>query len=201
MSRAYYSASIQRFLDDSTHQILGELTQHHQFALEDLQKNSWITQIQILKDSIHCLNKSHIAFEYSIPRMGKRVDVVILHNGIVFVLEFKVGEKAYTNSAIEQALDYSIDLKNFHEQSHQREIVPIVVATNAPNETLDIRKYDDGVYYPIRSNKDNFLTNILTVSSQSNHCESLDPVKWIDSVYKPTPTIIEAAQALYSTLR
>ncbi len=197
MSRAYYSAPIKRFLNDSTHHILGELTQYHQFALEELQKNSWVAQIQLLKDSLHCLSNSYIAFEYAIPRMGKRVDVVILHNGIIFVLEFKVGERSYSNSAIEQALDYALDLKNFHEQSHQRAIVPMVVATNAPNVTLVINRYDDGVYYPIKSNKDNFLSTILSVSTQSDCAEFFDPEEWINSVYKPTPTIIEAAQALY----
>jgi len=76
---------------------------------------------------------SYLAFEYAIPRMGKRVDVVILYLGVVFVLEFKVGEKSYPNSALEQGLDYSVDLKNFHEQSHYRAIVPIIIATEAPS--------------------------------------------------------------------
>lgn len=198
MSRAYYSAHIERFLDDSISHILGELTQHHQFSLEDLQRNAWISQIKILKNSLKGLAESFIAFEYAIPRMGKRVDVVILYSGIVFILEFKVGEKSYTNAANDQALDYALDLKNFHEQSHNRKIVPIVIATEAPTSSFDIKQYEDGVYYPIKANKDNILTTIQKVSAQSNHFTILYPEKWIDAVYKPTPTIIEAAQALYN---
>ena len=198
MSRAYYSAPIERFLDESNSHILGVLTQHHQFALEDLQRNSWISQIQILKDSLNSLAGSYIAFEYAIPRMGKRVDVVILYRGIVFILEFKVGAKSYTNAASEQALDYALDLKNFHEQSHQKEIVPIVVSTEAPIDTFTFEKYADGVYHPINTNRDNILSTILAVSAKSNHVTILHPEEWIDSIYKPTPTIIEAAQALYN---
>lgn len=118
MKRAYYSVPVDQFLKDDPDLILGELTRNHQFALEDLQRNSWISQINILRSVLHELSSSYIAFEYAIPRMGKRVDVVILYSGIVFALEFKVGAKTYSNYAIEQALDYAIDLKNFHEQSH-----------------------------------------------------------------------------------
>jgi len=49
MSRAYYSASLEKFVNDSSDSILGELTRQHQFALEDLQRNAWISQIKILK--------------------------------------------------------------------------------------------------------------------------------------------------------
>lgn len=198
MYRAYYSAPTMVFLSDDADKILGELSRHHQFALEDLQRNAWVSQIRILKDLLEPLSNSHIAFEYSIPRMGKRVDVVILHAGIVFVLEFKVGEDSYPNSAVEQALDYALDLKNFHEQSHSKEIVPIVVATEAPDHELSISQYDDGVYYPIRSNRSNLVTFILAVSTRSILAEELNPEIWIDSNYRPTPTIIQAAQALYN---
>ena len=115
MNRAYYSASIDKFQSDSGDLILGELTRHHQFALEDLQRNAWISQVELLKRELLNLPDCHLAFEYAIPRMGKRVDVVILYRGVIFVLEFKVGEKSYPAAAIEQGLDYSIDLKNFHE--------------------------------------------------------------------------------------
>jgi len=197
MSRAYYSASLEKFFNDSSDSILGELTRQHQFALEDLQRNAWISQIAILKNELTSLPESYIAFEYAIPRMGKRVDVVILYLGVVFVLEFKVGEKLYPNSALEQALDYSVDLKNFHEQSHSRAIVPIIIATEAPNYEPIISKYPDRVYLPIKSNINNFVSHIKTVANEINENSALDSLEWLESIYKPTPTIIEAAQALY----
>lgn len=129
--------------------------------------------------------------------MGKRVDVIILYLGVVFVLEFKVGGKSYPNSALEQGLDYSVDLKNFHEQSHYRAIVPIIIATEAPSCEPLIKKYPDCVYFPIRSNENNFVSHIKAVANEINESNVLVPLEWLESIYKPTPTIIEAAQALY----
>ena len=197
MSRAYYTASVEKFINDRTDLILGELTRHHQFALEDLQRNAWISQIEILKSTLVHLSGCYLAFEYAIPRMGKRVDIILLYRGIVFVLEFKVGEKTYPNSAIEQSLDYSIDLKNFHEQSHHKAIVPVIVATEASNFDPVLESYPDRVYAPIKSNKYNFVSHIELISNHINEEQFLDPIKWFSSIYKPTPTIIEAAQALY----
>jgi hypothetical protein len=197
MRRSYYSNSVQAFLKDSESSILGKLTRHHEFALEDLQKNAWIGQILILKKALVSYNgNAHIYFEYSIPRMGKRVDVILLLKGLIFVLEFKVGEIRYSNHAIEQALDYSLDLKNFHEQSHLRRIIPVVVATEAPVIKNKIVFYDDLVSFPLKANKENLLAVLLEVVSASNE-NPIDPFVWETSIYKPTPTIIEAAQALY----
>jgi hypothetical protein len=197
MSRAYYSAPVEKFLSDPNNLILGELTRNHQFALEDLQRNAWISQVQILKNALMHWRSGYLAFEYAIPRMGKRVDIILLYQGIVFALEFKVGEREYPNSALEQSLDYAIDLKNFHEQSHNKAIVPIVVATEATDRKSVLEPHPDRVFSPIKSNKQNFVSHIEWISSEINETQPLDPVKWIESVYKPTPTIIEAAQALY----
>jgi hypothetical protein len=197
MSRAYYSATVDKFRNDPEDLILGELTRHHQFALEELQRNAWVSQIQILKESLETLTGCYLAFEYAIPRMGKRVDVVLLYQGVVFSLEFKVGEIEYPNSAVEQSLDYAVDLKNFHEQSHKRAIVPVVIATEAVNCEPTIDCYSDRVFHPIKSNKHNFVSHIKQLANEIDEVEDLNPTDWIESIYKPTPTIIEAAQALY----
>jgi hypothetical protein len=127
--------------------------------------------------------------------MGKRVDVVLLLHDVVFVLEFKVGTGQYEKYATDQALDYALDLKNFHEQSHDKKIVPIVVATEAIefNNTLD--QSEDSVFSPLKANKHNLLDVILSVPTETN--TNIDASAWEESIYKPTPTIIEAAQALY----
>ena len=71
MNRSYYSDTVWNFLNDDSDLILGQLSRNHQFALEDLQKNSWISQIDILKSELRRLPDSFVAFEYAIPRMGK----------------------------------------------------------------------------------------------------------------------------------
>ncbi|HAU0496805.1 TPA: DUF2075 domain-containing protein [Legionella pneumophila] len=196
MSRAYYASHIEQFINDSPSYILGELSAFHSFSLDELQRNAWIKQIEICKTIAPALLSAYIAFEFSIPRMGKRVDVILLHQGIIFVLEFKVGDKHYINSALTQALDYALDLKNFHEQSHSRYIVPILVATEAPNFYNNIDRYDDKVYSPLRANKENLLAIINEVTRSISAANLVSEI-WMDSTYKPTPTIIEAAQALY----
>ena len=197
MKRAYYSNNISNFLEESSSSIVGKLTINHEFALEDLQRNAWVGQIEILK-SLFAGSSSdiYILFEYAIPRMGKRVDTILLYNGIIFVLEFKVGENSFSSFAKDQALDYALDLKNFHEQSHHSCIVPIVVATEAEETTNSFSSYEDLVYSPLLANKQNLKALIDEVSAYFPP-NNLDFATWEDSIYKPTPTIIEAAQALY----
>ena len=113
MTRSYYSQNLENFFTDNTDFILGKLTKNHQFALEEQQRNAWIKQIDILKNELNGLGVGRILFEYSIPRMGKRVDVILIYSGFVFVIEFKVNETQYNNADIEQCLDYVLDLKNF----------------------------------------------------------------------------------------
>ena len=190
------------FLRESPDSIVGKLTQHAVLAsssISDLQLNAWKGQVQILQASLTRLPEAHIAFEYVIPRMGKRVDVIVLYAGRVFVLEFKVGEGNYPAAALEQALDYALDLKNFHAQSHEREIVPVLVATKAEELPPTIKKFADGVFHPIRCNADNYLNSIWVLNQQEGEfIPPVDAMDWLKSVYQPTPTIVEAAQALYA---
>jgi hypothetical protein len=197
MKRAYYSNSIERFLHDSSARILGLLAEHHQFALEDLQKNAWVEQIAIMKRLFanHPEIQGHIYFEFAIPRMGKRVDVVLLIGDVVFVLEFKVGEKGYPRYAIDQAVDYCLDLKNFHAESHDRKIVPILVSTNAPEASNELGVSADQIFFPLCANQYDLICVIQSVPISPN--DPINPESWAASIYKPTPTIIEAAQALY----
>ncbi len=196
MGRAYYSKELTEFLADNNSRILGELTNNNQFSLEEQQRNAWIQQIQILKNELRNLNSGHIMFEYSIPRMGKRVDVILIYGGIVFVIEFKVYSKEYHRADIDQCLDYALDLKNFQEGSHNVQLVPILVSTDAPIFNNIFEKFKDEIFFPVKSNKDN-LREIIDTVYQKYKSSTINAIKWENSLYKPTPTIIEAAQALY----
>jgi len=194
MKRAYYSKSIQKFLLESESSILGELTANHSNrTLEELQINAWRKQIQILK--YHLIEfDGQIYFEFSIPRMGKRVDNILIISDVVFVIEFKVGDNGYAKHAIEQVIDYTIDLKNFHEGSHHTKLIPVLVATNAKNIEEPIA---DVVSYKsvVKSNKINLAETLKRFIDYNN--KSINIEYWENSIYKPTPTIVEAAQALY----
>ena len=194
MRRAYYSNSIEDFLTDTQASILGELSLNHtNRTLEDLQKNAWVKQIQILKEQLEGI-EGEIYFEFAIPRMGKRVDNIIIIGNVVFVVEFKVGDGGYEKYAIEQVIDYTIDLNNFHEGSHNIQLIPVLVATNANSEITDIDNVSD-FSTVAKANKSN-LKEVLNSFLNSTKIP-VDIERWENSIYKPTPTIVEAAQALY----
>ncbi len=195
MNRAYYAAPVNVFLNENPVTILGTLADRHEFGLEDQQKFAWKAQIDLLKQTLSNIS-GYVFFEFSIPRMGKRVDVILVTKGIIFVIEFKVGEINYPAYALEQVMDYALDLKNFHETSHKHPIVPILVATEACTISNSLKVYPDNIYEPIMANATT-LGIVLQDCLQNISSTSLDPLAWEGGRYKPTPTIIEAAQALY----
>lgn len=197
MKRSYYSAKLETFLCTETRSILGEMSLNFDFELIDLQRNTWFFEIELLKNKLINFKEGRILFEYTIPRMGKRIDVVLLLQGIVFLIEFKVGEKHYTKEAYDQVYDYALDLKNFQKESHDKLIIPIVIATEAPYFDNQFILDEDKIYKPIFVNKD-YIDEVISKIIEQNTEKSFDYSTWENSIYMPTPTIIEAAQALYS---
>lgn len=195
MSRFYYKNNISDFLAESTDSVFGKLAANHEFSLEEQQKNSWLTQIELLKIWLQD-TMCEVIFEYSIPRMGKRIDCVLISGSTIFSVEFKVGAQSYENQAITQATDYALDLKNFHEQSHQRKIVPILVCTNAADQIPSLDFYADGIAKTLLTNGQS-LAHIISMVQNQTMDGNIIVNDWLQSRYKPTPTIIEAAQALY----
>jgi len=199
MKRDYYSNSIAKFRDTSPNEILGQLVKKSGgFAVEPTQRDAWLAEITILKKVLANVQGS-IYFEYAIPRMGKRIDVVLLIESVIFVLEFKVGETEFTSYALNQAWDYALDLKNFHETSRECFIAPVVIATNARSATpvISTTAHDDKVLSPIRSNVE-LLSLVLERALDFADGRFIDPTQWESGRYSPTPTIIEAAMALYN---
>lgn len=196
MKRAFYCETVPAFLSQSSEGILGTLVANNPFDLTDLQRNSWIQQIDILKSILSFNKEGTLIFEHAIPRMGKRVDVVLIQAGLVFLLEFKVGMSTYEKHATDQVVDYALDLKNFHSGSHERLLIPLLVATEANHQSPQIEYLKEGILSPIHCNRHN-LGDALRVLSQSLKQDDFDPLTWLNASYSPTPTIIEAAQALY----
>ncbi len=197
MNRFFYADSVANFVASSEKEILGALAIENSFDLNDLQRNAWLYEIRLLKDILSDQTYGQVIFEYSIPRLGKRIDVTLLLRGIVFVLEFKVGAQEYFRHDSEQVWDYALDLKNFHEASQSLTIVPILVATEAPDsaENMKFSHYDDHVFEPILCNAGNLKRVIAEIIER--HATDIDLSNWKYSRYMPTPTIIQAASALY----
>ena len=196
MQRAYYSARIREFVDEKPETLLGKLMVSDEFSTTDLQKSAWRKEIDILQDQLCSVENGDIAFEYTIPRMGHRIDVVCIIHGLIFLLEFKVGDREYRKSTADQVMDYALDLKYFHELSADRYIIPISIPTEAPSVCNEVSFMEDKISNVLKCTKDNIGLTISSVLS-SVQDQDLSIADWINSRYAPTPTIIEAAQAMY----
>ena len=198
MRRAYYSDKISDFHQRSKEEILGKLAQGNDFALEQTQRDAWLEEIRILKNVLQPY-KGSIYFEYSIPRMGKRIDVILVISSVIFVLEFKIGEREFPSHAIDQVWDYALDLKNFHETSHDSYIAPVLIATTAKASMaiVSTTAHNDKLLVPIKCNEELLNQVIIDVLRFSDGVD-INPIEWETGRYQPTPNIIEAAMALYS---
>ena len=195
--RSYYSATLDEFLGTDTKKIHGILRQNNESYVTPEQCKAWIEQLEIMKEKLCNLDSGHVYLEFTIPRMGRRADAIFVHAGMMFLLEFKIGESQYTQADKDQCMDYALDMKNFHEGSHAVPILPILVATKAKVAPLKLDQHDDKVFSIVCSNGSN-LDAIIMSSKERSSLPSLDVHEWENSGYKPTPTIIEAARALYN---
>ena len=197
MKRFYFSSRISNFLCTNPDSIIGELVHNHEFSLEQTQRDAWYEEINILQHILSGLEGS-IYFEYSIPRMGKRMDAVCIIGPVIFVLEFKIGEKYFLSNALDQVMDYALDLKNFHQTSQDQYIAPILIATNAENslQVIATTPQNDKLLFPIKCNGE-LLRKMIDSVLHFADGHDIDSNQWEIGGYYPTPTIVEAAIALY----
>ena len=200
MSRCLYNSSFEKFNNTDSNSLLGILCDNYHGEALTTTREAWKGEISIMKEVLSEFTGKDgiIVFEYDIPRLGKRIDVVLLLEGIIFCVEFKVGESRILEADVDQVLDYALDLKNFHKFSQDHLIVPILVATNYRDTSTDIRMsvYDDRVVNPLVTGKAGVAKIIAEVLRRFPNETPVNP-NWIISPYAPTPTIIEAAKTLY----
>lgn len=196
-----YGAPIATFLEVDAQSILGALASWSGFADELSQKEAWKEQIAILKDLLRprATSTGAVFFEYDIPRLGRRVDTVLLLGHVLFVLEFKIGASVFSREAIDQVWDYALDLKNFHETSHRIPIIPVLIATDADRgpPQIEVGPHKDDVPKPLCCNSAG-LADVVQIGLALFSSNSIDADVWQDGRYHPTPTIVEAARALYA---
>jgi Schlafen group 3, DNA/RNA helicase domain len=198
VNRAFYSDSVGNFLGKSHDEVLGALVRNSDFTVEETQRDAWLEEIAILHKALSAIHGT-IYFEYSIPRMGRRIDVVLLTGPAVLVLEFKVGEKDFPRHALDQVTDYALDLKNFHEPSHKLPVAPILIATEArcPRPSPLETHHKDGLFLPVQTNAE-LLPEAIDAVLRRAAGVAVEPAEWEAGRYCPTPTIVEAALALYN---
>ncbi|MDO8804967.1 MAG: DUF2075 domain-containing protein [Elusimicrobiota bacterium] len=200
MKREYYSDSIPRFCSTTSAAIIGSLSTASAtegFPVTPEQTGAWVEQISILQK---CLNgkQGKIYFEYSIPRMGRRIDVVLIIERVIFVLEFKVGAQDFSAYAVDQVLDYALDLSNFHETSHGKYVAPVLVSTQAQPQPVNIgfSANNSKLCFPIKCASSQ-IEDVISKALSFTDGPSIAAETWEGGRYSPTPTIVEAAMALY----
>ena len=203
-NRCLYHSTFKEFLNENSQIVANSLQRNYHGGELTTTREAWESEIEIMQQVLLPWKNddAHIIFEYDIPRMGKRIDVLLLLRGLIFCLEFKVGKDNEDQPDIEQVLDYALDLKNFHEFSADRRIVPILVPTKYPDRTsvIQFSVYDCDIYNPFITGAGH-LQDVINSVLEHDGGQEIDPSKWgsnwLISPYKPTPTIVEAARALY----
>ncbi len=196
-SSAYYAADVAEFIATSPDTILGSITASSAFAIDATQRDAWVAQTEVLKRALEGVN-GKIFLEFNVPRIGSRIDAVLISGPAIFVIEFKVGETGFNRDDLNQVWDYALDLKNFHKASHNAPVIPILVATHAPwSDTVLPESHADKVSAPVRCNSKG-LRQLIRAGLDCSTGDSLDGQRWSESPYQPTPTIIEAAQTLFA---
>ena len=204
MARCLYHSTIREFLMQDVEALLGRFVNNYHGSVLTTTNEAWANEISIMQKTLQPWmdeDYGQVIFEYDIPRLGKRIDVVVLLRGLIFCIEFKVGERNVLQSNIEQVLDYALDLKNFHLLSQHRIIVPILVPTlfRASSSLFTPSVYDDSIYNPLVTGAEGLsqlIGDILVHAGAMTPDPSLG-ADWVISPYSPTPTIIEAAKRLY----
>ncbi|MDP3394230.1 DUF2075 domain-containing protein [Sediminibacterium sp.] len=200
MPTSYYQSTISNFQQQTTEEIIGQITRSNHFDSTRNQNKAWEEQILILKKTLVNYTGT-IFFEFSIPRMGKRVDAIVIIKNIVFVIEFKVGETKFNRNDIDQVWDYALDLKNFHQPSHHLVLAPILIATETTNAyyTISTTTHNDNIISPIKIGKESISEVINQVLALYTDEDLINPQLYAEGSYSPTPTIIEAAVSMYKS--
>lgn len=200
--RYYYRDTITDFLKRSANEIAGNLALSYTSDINKETSNSWLPEIETLQTALAKFsNRGSLYFEYNIPRMGRRADVIILIDGIVFVLEYKTGDQKFSAEASNQVWDYALDLKNFQLECRDRIIIPLEVVPNESNYHCVIARKpfnEDHVHEPLKVNAKRLQEAIeLFLPEKSVAWSKEEDDRWAKGGYEPTPTIIQAAIALY----
>lgn len=195
VSRTVYS--IQSFLQVEVATWGSLLKEHHVSCMQEeasyAQRKAWFDCFTILQRELTLLKlpedlaqKTYIVFEYELPReRGRRPDVLILSGNNLIVLEFK-GYSNENQSQIDQAKHYARDLRNYHQQSHHLNVVPVLVLAAANK----IAHAVDNVQILSGDNLHSFLFDLIE--------EPFTNIQdWFKSEYAPLPSIIQSAQLLF----
>jgi hypothetical protein len=170
------------------------------------QIETWKTEITLLKRCAYELiarheaaKDWHLILEYELPRRQKRPDAILLTEDVILVIEFKVGATSHDASSRWQVEDYCLNLRDFHGGSPGRSIVPVLCSTVARSATSSPTISNSRVATIRLANADDLYGVLLSAYSaeHDSNAPPIDPDTWVDAPYRPTLSVIEAAERLY----
>lgn len=185
-AKSFFQLSLQEFMN---HMKLNYIDICGEEA-HPLQLRAWEDSFDVLHTHLSELKHFHVymVFEYVLPREGgRRPDLLVLTSSEVLVIEFK--ERArFQQADVDQVSAYARDLQYYHQESHERKVIPYLVPTKA----LDRRRLFNNV---IAISPDLLFSDIEQYCTNYYHGNVED---WLSSNYEPLPSIVEAAKLIYS---
>ena len=173
------------------------MARRNDFDLTGTQRDAWLEEAELLQHVL-ARHTGALYLEFTVPRMGRRIDAVVIIGSVIFVLEFKVGERTFSSQDVDQVVDYALDLHNFHEGSHDAYIAPVLICTRAQRDRQRIpwARPSDRLFEVSLTNAEGLAETIERIMRLVEE-PGIRIDQWEESGYKPTPTIIEATLALY----
>jgi hypothetical protein len=169
---AFYAAPVEAFLAASDEEAYTPLAAPHAYTLAPEQLSARRLQLPVLRTALADLPTRAVTspapwihLEFDVPRLGRRVDAVLVTSTAVIPIEFKVGAKKFQQANYEPAWDYGLDLKHFHAPSHAAAIFPILCSTETPKSDRRWKPpHADGVRPPFCCNAARLGTAIALAS-------------------------------------
>ena len=177
--------------EDWTKEMRSAFQEEISLPLGQSQISAWEDSFDVLQTELSRANSNfNIVFEYVLPyENGRRPDVILLSNEAVIVLEFK--RKAMVlEEDLDQAADYGRDIREYHFESRDKKVIPMLVLTKAKG----VDYFDKGVHI---CSSENLGKNIIKIASELGSITACDVEDWINSKYQPLPTIVEAARLFW----
>lgn len=161
-NRCLYIASFKDFLEQERLSVLGSLHNNYHGDALTTTDEAWMGEIDILQKILIPWKEENaqVIFEYEIPRLGKRIDVVLLLRGIIFCLEFKVGQKVATIGEYHRVWS----LNHRHSFLHCVVLMSDGIMQNLSNAIIVI------LFYNVRKKRSTWQNPLIKISDFGKSC-------------------------------
>jgi hypothetical protein len=207
----YFESSVRDFLAQNSDIIQSKL--HNAYAADGFNSQytsatkAWVVTIKCLREELERLVRIcpealswGLVLEYPLYRLRIRIDLLLISLKAIYVIELKTEATEYISVDKNQVEEYALDLRDFHSGSGSNPIFPILWCPAKSDDILPSSfELNDSVSPVICVGKDRLVETIINTEVESAHIENrIDFKSWLTSTYRPVPSIITAATAIFS---